>query len=49
MKAKNNEMDKWTQEELDEMLKQIEFKLRDLEMQKAFVKRFMKNLKIDKL
>jgi hypothetical protein len=38
-------MDNWTQEELDEMLKQIEFKLRDLEIQKAFVKHFMKNLK----
>ncbi len=38
-------MGDWTQEELDEMLKHIEFKLRDLEIQKAFVKHFMKKLK----
>ena len=33
-------MDNWTKEELDEMLKNIEFRLRDLEIQKAFVKHF---------
>ena len=38
-------MANWTKEELDEMLKQIEFRLRDLEIQKAFVKHFMKKLK----
>ena len=38
-------MDNWTKEELDEMLKHIESKLRDLEIQKAFVKHFMKKLK----
>ena len=38
-------MGDWTQEELDEMMKHIEFELRDLEIQKAFVKHFMKKLK----
>ncbi len=38
-------MDNWTKEELNKMLKHIEFRLRDLEIQKAFVKHFMKKLK----
>jgi len=37
-------MDNWTKEELNEMLKSIEFRLIDLEIQKAFVKNLLKKL-----
>ena len=37
-------MGNWTKEQLDEMLKDVEYKLRDLTIQKGFIKHFIKEL-----